>query len=129
MSTAFCHLHVHSNFSLLAALPSPEALAKRAAADGMAQVALTDANALYGAVTFSRACKAANVAPILGMTLTLAGEQAGALPEQVVLLAHSAVGWRSLYRLSSLIQAVPTRDQRARMGVSRDELAEHSAGL
>ncbi len=127
-------LHVHSHFTLLGATPSVEALARRAADEGLPALALTDLNALYGAVRFARASEAAGVQPIVGMTVTLAPPpgfpDADALsPGLIVLLAAGPEGYRSLSRLSSGIQRYPDREMRARRGVSLDALAEHSQGV
>ena len=70
--TGFVHLHVHSHLSLLGGTVPLADLAARAAADGMSHLALTDSNALYGAVAFDRACRAVGVQPILGLTVTVA---------------------------------------------------------
>ncbi|OGL95902.1 hypothetical protein A2317_02960 [Candidatus Uhrbacteria bacterium RIFOXYB2_FULL_41_10] len=53
----FVHLHVHSHYSLLEALPSPKALVARAKEHGAKALALTDNGAMYGAVEFYKACK------------------------------------------------------------------------
>jgi DNA polymerase III alpha subunit len=50
------HLHVHSHYSLLTATPSVTDLVTRAVRDGLPALALTDDNALYGAVAFRQAC-------------------------------------------------------------------------
>jgi DNA polymerase III alpha subunit len=42
------------------------------AADGLTRLALTDTNALYGAVAFARACHAAGIWPITGTAVTVA---------------------------------------------------------
>ena len=104
----FTHLHVHSHFTLLGATPSLDELAGRATQDGLRQLALTDANALFGAVAFARACRAANVRPIIGLTAAVAlpgGElppDAAAACGRLVLLATNPAGYRSLCRLASL---------------------------
>ena len=67
----FTHLEVHSHFTLLGATPSVAELAARARNDGMTHLALTDTNALYGAVAFARACRAAELQPVIGMTLAV----------------------------------------------------------
>ncbi|OIO91172.1 MAG: hypothetical protein AUK03_11765 [Anaerolineae bacterium CG2_30_64_16] len=69
----FTHLEVHSHFTLLGATPAVADLAARAAADGLSHLALTDSNALYGAVAFARACREVGVQPIIGMTVTVEG--------------------------------------------------------
>jgi DNA polymerase III alpha subunit len=56
LSAQFVHLHVHSHYSLLNALPTPKELAKAAKEDGQDALAITDAGALYGAIDFYKAC-------------------------------------------------------------------------
>jgi DNA-directed DNA polymerase III PolC len=130
---SFTHLEVHSHYTLLGATPSPAELADRAAAQGMARLALTDANALYGAVAYAQACERAGVQPIIGMAVSVAGPAAvsGApdAPGQVVLLADGPEGYRSLCRLSSLIQADPDREAVAARGLGWEALERHRAGL
>jgi DNA-directed DNA polymerase III PolC len=130
------HLHVHSQFSLLGGTTPVEALVERAAADGMAALALTDDLALYGAVAFSRACRAAGVQPIVGMAVRVAplperaldlGDGGGA--GLLTLLAAGPAGYRSLCRLSSLVQSRPDRLEAAAAGLTWDALKADSAGL
>lgn len=71
-SSEFIHLHVHSHYSLLNAIPTPSELAKRAKAEGMFALGLTDNGGLYGAVDFYKACTKAGVKPILGVDAYLA---------------------------------------------------------
>ncbi len=130
----FIHLCVHSHYTILGATASPAGLAGRAAAEGMGQLALTDTNALYGAVAFSRACLAKDVQPILGMVVTVAPPAEAAIlagegPGHLVLLATGPAGYRSLSRLSSAIQGTAQRLQVAQSGVGWELLAEHREGL
>ena len=129
----FTHLQVHSHFTLLGGTAPVDELAARAAAEGMTHLALTDTNALYGAVAFDRACREAGVNPILGMTVTVAppGDRLGAAtaPGRLVLLATGPAGYRSLCRLSSSIQADPQREALAARGLSWDDLEAHREGL
>ena len=69
------HLHTHSYFSLLEALPSPGELAQAAGRSGMSTLALTDHWLLTGAVEFVLACKQTGVRPILGLEIDI--RQAG----------------------------------------------------
>ena len=133
-TTNFVHLHVHSHYTLLGGTASVAELAARAAAEGLSHLALTDTNALYGAVAFDRACRAAGVQPILGMTVTVAAAgrarwRRGATPGRLVLLATGPAGYRSLCRLSSLLQAHPDREARLARGLSWDDLEAHREGL
>ena len=133
----FTHLEVHSHFTLLGATPSVAELAARAREDGLTHLALTDTNALYGAVAFARACRAAEIQPVIGMTLAVREpdgsshrpDATGAGPGQLVLLATGPAGYRSLCRLSSLIQGSPEREALAVRGVGWEELAAHREGL
>lgn len=125
------HLHVHSHYSLLAATPSIDALVAAATAEQVSHLALTDHSALYGVVEFCTACNRANIQPIIGMTLNVQLPQrtSEALPEQLVLLAANRLGYQSLCRLSSLIQATPERNVRAQEGILWEELKANHTGL
>lgn len=134
---SFAHLEVHSNMTLLGATPSVEALAARAAAEGMARLALTDTNALYAAVAFARACGKAGAQPIIGMTVTLqlpplnghTPPLEAEAPGQLVLLAKNSAGYRSLCRLSTLVQGNPEREAVAARGLRWEDVAAHREGL
>jgi DNA polymerase III subunit alpha len=118
----FTHLHTHSHFSLLEGVAAPAALAERAAQFKMPALALTDHNALYGAVPFYQACRAAGVQPILGLELdTDEGDR-------LVLLARDFDGYRRLCRLSSAVQlSRPSGGRRA--GAPLDLLRSEAGGL
>ena len=130
-SSAFTHLETHSYYTLLGSIISITELVARAAAEGMTQLALTDTNALYGALAFNQACQAAGLQAIIGMTVTVAGEEIseGEAAGQLVLLATNPAGYRSLCRLSSHIQASPEREQLAARGLDWAALTEHQDGL
>jgi DNA polymerase-3 subunit alpha len=141
----FTHLQVHSHLTLLGGTASVAELAAQAAAEGMTHLALTDANALYGAVAFQRACQAAGVRPLLGMTSSVAppdewltptrqpGSTQRAQPAttvgKLVLLAMGPEGYRSLCQLSSRIQARPEREALAARGLAWQDLEAHHEGL
>ena len=61
----FTHLETHSYYTLLGSTIPINELVARAAAEGMAHLALTDTNALYGVLAFNRACHAAGVQAII----------------------------------------------------------------
>src|SRR5262245_24916805 len=86
----YVELHCHSNFSLLDGAAQPEALVARAAELGMKALALTDHNAVYGAVRFAQAAQAYGVQPIFGAELTL---ETG---YHLTLLVEQESGWRNL---------------------------------
>ena len=65
----FIHLHCHSHYSFLRAVPSPQEIIAAAAEKKMLAVALTDTGGLYAAVPFYQAAREAGVKPIIGTVL------------------------------------------------------------
>jgi error-prone DNA polymerase len=96
---SFAELHCHSYFSLLDGASSPEELAQRAAQLGYPALALTDHDAVYGAVRFSKAAREAGIQPIFGAELTLEGGH------HLTVLARDETGWRNLCYLISIGRA------------------------
>ena len=106
-------------------------LVLRASSDGLQSLALTDFDALYGAVAFSKACVEHGIKPILGMTIAVSGIEDGptqtyACPGHLVLLAGNQTGYRSLCRLSSLILGDPGRPSSR---LTWEELKTHREGI
>lgn len=106
MSAEFIHLHVHSHYSLLNALPTPKELAAAAKADGQDALAITDNGALYGAIDFYKACTAQDIKPIIGIDAYLAPRtrhdkepQIDKPRSRLVLLAKTFAGYQNLIQL------------------------------
>jgi len=102
----FTHLHVHSHYSLLSALPRIPGLVHRAKEFGMKALALTDNGNLYGAIEFYKACQKAEIKPILGVDFYLAprtrhDKEAGidSRRKRLVLLAENNDGYKNLIKL------------------------------
>ncbi len=102
----FVHLHTHSHFSLLKALPQVDALISAIKNQGMDAVALTDLGVLYGAIEFYETCKKKGIKPIIGCEIYLvrdrfdtSGDQPK--PYHLVLLAENFHGYQNLMRLIS----------------------------
>ncbi len=102
----FAHLHTHSHYSLLSALPKIDDLVGEAKRLGMKALALTDSGNLYGAIEFYKACKKADIKPIIGVDFFVATRsrkdmQAGIdnRRSRLVLLAMNEVGYRNLIQL------------------------------
>ena len=72
MASKFVHLHTHSHYSLLNALPKIPELVKEAKKNGMTALALTDNANMYGAIEFYKACKKEGIKPILGVDFYVA---------------------------------------------------------
>lgn len=92
----FMHLHVHSNFSMLAGTRRVEDLVTAAAACGMDSLALTDTDAMHAVVPFTEACEKLGIRPIYGVELT--GED-GPTFLRAVLLARNSKGYSEISRL------------------------------
>ncbi len=69
--TAFAELHCHSDFSFLDGASPADDLVERALELGLAGLAVTDHQGLYGAVRFSAAAREAGLHPLIGMEIEL----------------------------------------------------------
>src|SRR5262249_4600771 len=121
----YCELHAHSVFSLLDGVPFPEELAERAAELGLPAVALTDHDAIYGAVPFFARAGALVVKPVVGAELSLIdGDPAECA--HLTVLAENQAGYRSLCQLISQGRLAAPKGQAA---LTWEALAEHTQGL
>jgi error-prone DNA polymerase len=116
----YAELHAWSNYSFLQGGSHPEELVERAAALGLAAIALTDRDGLYGAVRFSSHARRRGVPAIIGSELTF--EDAS----RIVLLVENERGYANLCQLISSAQMRGSKgDARLRM----EDLETHSDGL
>lgn len=104
----FVHLRVHSAYSLSEGAIHIKQLAKLCQKAGMAAVAVTDTNAMFGALETSAVLPEAGVQPIIGCTLGLQIEKAAensalkrSEPSWLVLLAQDRGGYDNLMKLVS----------------------------
>ena len=105
----FCHLHVHSHFSLLDGAATVKKLVSAAKACDMPALALTDHGNLFGAVQFYRECRDQGIKPIIGMEAYVSP---GARTERkrtpqgaffhFILWAKDFEGYQNLMKLSSI---------------------------
>jgi DNA polymerase-3 subunit alpha len=108
---AFVHLHIHSHYSLLEAIPKIDSLFKKAKALGMPALALTDHGNLYGAVEFYKAGTDKGIKPIIGCEIYVAeGSHTHKEPGpdnrtfNLVLLAENEEGYKNLIKLITIAQ-------------------------
>jgi len=106
MASRFIHLHTHSHYSFLEALPKVEELVEKAKAEGMDALALTDTGNMHGAIEFYKAAKAGGVKPILGVDAYLAPRsrhekerEQDTKRSRIVLLAENEQGYKNLLML------------------------------
>lgn len=109
MPSPFVHLHVHSHYSLLEALPKPKEILKHILKHGMDAVAITDNGAMYGLIEFYQKAKDAGVKPIFGMDAYLGIEgrhekraKIDTKNYRIVLLAETREGYQNLLKIASI---------------------------
>ncbi len=120
---SFIPLRVHSEWSLLNGLLTIDEIVQQAAHLNLPAVALTDDQALYGAIDFVRQCRAANLQPILGADFVLHTQHT------LCLLAQNMTGYANLCRLITRLQGAGDREVRLTHGLSLSDVSEHAAGL
>jgi error-prone DNA polymerase len=121
----YVELHCHSNFSLLDGASHPEDLVARAASLGMPALALTDHDAVYGAVLFVRTAQEFGIQPILGAELTIDGGPVNG-HHHLTLLVENQTGWHNLcYLISRARHAAP----KGQAWLSFEELVGCTDGL
>ena len=111
MSAGFCHLHVHTQHSLLDGAIRIDNLLKKCAEYGMESVALTDHGAMYGALEFYLKAQKKGIKPIVGCEFYIAPgcrtekKQTDAGPAfHLILLAMDYKGYKNLMKLSGIAQ-------------------------
>ncbi|MFZ2886811.1 MAG: DNA polymerase III subunit alpha, partial [Minisyncoccia bacterium] len=104
----FCHLHTHSHYSLLEALPKIDDLLAAAKEDRQEALALTDNGNLYGAIEFYKEAKKAGIKPIIGVDFFVAPRTRFDKEHRVddrhtrlILLAKNESGYKNLIELVS----------------------------
>lgn len=109
MASRFIHLHTHSHYSFLQALPKVDELVDKAKREGMDALALTDAGNMHGAIEFYKTAIKAGIKPILGVDAYLAPRSRkdrdahiDAKRSRIVLLAENNEGYRNLMALVTL---------------------------
>ena len=133
---SFTHLCVRSSYSFLSSTASVQALVERAIADQLTHLALTDEAGLHGAVAFASACQKSEIHPIIGMIapVQMPSELKPTWTEadasnRLILIARNASGYRSLCRLTNILQAHPDRANRVVNGIQFDDLRANREGL
>ena len=105
-SPAFIHLRVHSVYSLKEGALHVKKLPGLCETLGFPALAVTDTNALFGALEFSECCARAGVQPIMGLQLAVAHAESAPgerppEPAPLALYAQTQAGWLNLMALSS----------------------------
>ncbi len=129
----FVHLHTHSHYSLLNALPKIPDLIDAAVKDGQTAIALTDNCNLYGAIEFYQKCKKKEIKPIIGIDAYVAyrsrlSKESGVDKERyrLVLLAKNDLGYKNLIKL---VTAAHLEGFYYKPRIDREVLEKYSEGL
>ncbi|MEP7195544.1 MAG: DNA polymerase III subunit alpha [Saprospiraceae bacterium] len=110
--SSFCHLHCHTQYSLLDGATDIASMMKKAKADHMEAVAMTDHGNMFGAFSFVKEAKKNGIKPILGCEFYLVKDRrkqsflksGGESDERFhqLLLAKNQIGYKNLSKLCSL---------------------------
>src|SRR5260221_4145460 len=128
----FVHLHVHTEFSLLDGLSKIDKVVARAKELDMEALAITDHGAMFGVIQFYRACKKADIKPIIGMEGYLAKQdmrvhdQSERQPYHLLLLAKDETGYKNLLKIASTAQL---EGFYSKPRIDKDYLAQHAEGI
>ncbi len=131
----YAELHCHSHFSFLDGASAPDDLVARAVELGLAGLAITDHQGLYGAVRFSTAAEAAGLHPVIGIEVELA-DAAVADPGGLVVPARRP--WKPGRKVRSVaparggsVEGRPTRPrpERTRLPGHRRVVKEDHRGI
>ncbi len=106
----FSHLHVHTQYSLLDGAASIKSLVKKAKADGMPALAITDHGNMFGAFEFYQAVTKEGLLPVIGCEFYVVEDRfqksftQGAKDKRFhqLLLAKNQQGYANLSKLCSL---------------------------
>lgn len=108
MEKKFCHLHVHTPYSLLDGFAKIDNMLDKAVADNMTAVAITDHGVMFGVVEFYKKAKAKGINPVIGCEVYVARrtrfqkENLDKRSNHLVLLAMNNIGYQNLIKLVSM---------------------------
>ena len=104
----FCHLHTHTEYSLLDGEASIKKLVARVKELGMDSCAITDHGSMYGVVDFYREAKAQGIHPVIGCEVYMAPRSRfdkvhdiDNKTSHLILLAENQRGYKNLIKLVS----------------------------
>ena len=120
----FCHLSLHSEYSINDGLVSMDDLAQKTSELGYESVAITDNSNLFGFVNFYQTMRENGIKPICGSEMTLEGENSKG---QLTLLARNLEGYRNLMKLISFANTNGKRKKECL--ISLEILKENKDGL
>ena len=127
----FCHLHVHTEYSLLDGANRIKDLIARVKSLGMTSCAITDHGVMYGVIDFYKEAKKEGIHPVIGCEVYVckdmdAKNDAGREMSHLILLCENQTGYNNLIKL---VSEGFTRGFYYRPRIDYDLLKKHSEGL
>ncbi len=131
----FCHLHVHSDYSLLDGAAKVRDLVRACGERGLSSIALTDHGNMCGAIAFYKEARKAGIKPLVGCETYMApgprtdrrrDPTTGVSSFHLTLLARDYTGYRNLVELCS---TASLDGFYYNPRIDKDVLAAKSAGL
>lgn len=129
----FCHLHTHTEYSLLDGEASVKKLISRVKELGMTSCAITDHGAMYGAADFYREAKSQGIHPVIGCEVYIAPRTrfdkvhgVDNKTSHLILLAENQTGYKNLIYM---VSKGYTEGFYYKPRIDFDLLKEHSEGI
>lgn len=102
----FCHLHLHTEYSLLDGCGTAEQYAARAAELGQHYLACTDHGNVDGLIKFQGACKRHNIIPVLGCELYIVPNHLSKPNQEkrfhIIALVQNEAGFQNLLKMLTI---------------------------
>ena len=129
----FCHLHTHTEYSLLDGEGSIKKLIARVKELGMTSCAITDHGSMYGVVDFYREAKANGIHPVIGCEVYMAPRSRFEKVHDIdnktshlILLAENQTGYQNLIKM---VSSGYTEGFYYKPRIDFELLKEHSEGI
>ena len=132
MGDRFCHLHTHTEYSMLDGISPIPQLVARARELRMDALAITDHGAMYGVIDFYSECREQGIKPVLGCEVYVAHNShrdknpSERSPHHLTLLCQNNTGYQNLVQL---VTAAHLDGFYHRPRVDLELLERHAAGL
>ncbi|MBV8802019.1 MAG: DNA polymerase III subunit alpha [Gammaproteobacteria bacterium] len=101
MDSHFIHLRTHTEYSLIDGIVQIDQLIKKASAEGMPALAITDQSNLFGIIKFYQAALNAGIKPIIGADIWLENTKLPSQPFRLTLFCQHNQGYKNLLALIS----------------------------
>lgn len=129
----FCHLHVHTEYSLLDGFSRLKWLIPKVKELGMSSCAITDHGSMFGVIDFYKACKKEGIKPIIGCEVYVAARKytdkdpmLDKRSSHLILLAENNEGYKNLIKIvsDSYVDGFYYKPR-----TDKEQLRKHSEGI